>query len=836
MPLPTPTPDQAAAHDFLVELRTRVTTQPLPYQYGVDARALESMFEIFGLARASMKKHPGCEQFAAMATHQLNLVLRPLTAKWHRAHKEGRLDSRDGADEFRGDLEQVQRELRKFAAELHKLAYGESHADALVQPVMSPEELAACFTDLPFGIAPGKGRPPAEIRAAINQAELAEVTRRRAAHGLPTAEGKNAVGLAFSGGGIRSATFCLGVAQVLAERDLLKHVDYLSTVSGGGYTGSFLSVRLGREGGSSADVAGPHGPDPDPIRYLRQHAKFLTPINLKDAWTFVMDILAGMFLNWSVPLLLVVLAGLMFPPGVPATTWRTLMLAALGGVAVALIAYGRLLRGTKRMRVVGGWTLGIATALACLVGAAWLIDAGYHFYTNFRGIPASVSPKIFKELAAIGGSGAVAGILHFLIDAFPATRKSKMRMIAKKILLQLAGALLPLLAIWLFYVCRSIGTISGDPSASWLNLAHYSGDGILLLAAAVLAFVALFVLNINLTSPHRIYRDRLATAFIHTGGGKQEPVELTRLNPSGRAPYHLINTTVNLPSSEQPALRDRKCGFFLFSKHWIGSSTTGFHPTEKWNANCAPVDLATAMATSGAAASAYMGLQSMPTLAALLAFLNIRTGLWIRQPGRSSSFAAPGFVCLLREMLGVNMSENSNWLNLSDGGHIENLAVYELLRRRCKFILCVDGESDPQFRFEGLLTLVRHAQIDYGIEIRPDLSELRPKPETGNCQAHGLLCRIKYPDTDAIGLLLYLKLSVTGNESELIKRYRTLHPEFPHQSTADQFFDEEQFEAYRQLGVHAAESMFSRSLTHGHTRPASFADWYRQLATNLLVP
>jgi hypothetical protein len=187
-------------------------------------------------------------------------------------------------------------------------------------------------------------------------------------------------------------------------------------------------------------------------------------------------------------------------------------------------------------------------------------------------------------------------------------------------------------------------------------------------------------------------------------------------------------------------------------------------------------------------------------------------------------------------MLGVNMHEKSNWLNLSDGGHIENLAVYELLRRRCKFILCVDGESDPGFHFEGLLTLVRHAQIDYGIEIHPELGELRPSPATGTCKAHGLLYRIKYPDTEAISLLLYLKLAVTGNEPELINRYRTLHPDFPHQSTADQFFDEEQFEAYRQLGVHAAESMFSRALTNGNTRPASVADWYRQLASNLLVP
>src|SRR3954469_14457378 len=94
---PKPTSnDEAAAHEFLAELRTRITTQPLPYQYGVEARALESLGEVFGQARAAIKKYPGCKQFTHDVTRMLNVELRPVTAKWHRAHGEGRLDSRDG--------------------------------------------------------------------------------------------------------------------------------------------------------------------------------------------------------------------------------------------------------------------------------------------------------------------------------------------------------------------------------------------------------------------------------------------------------------------------------------------------------------------------------------------------------------------------------------------------------------------------------------------------------------------------------------------------------------------------------------------------------------------
>jgi hypothetical protein len=78
-------PDQLAAHDLLSELRTRISTQPLPYQYGIEARALESLWEIFALARKAMKDHPGCGQFARITTIMLNVDLRPVTAKWHRA-------------------------------------------------------------------------------------------------------------------------------------------------------------------------------------------------------------------------------------------------------------------------------------------------------------------------------------------------------------------------------------------------------------------------------------------------------------------------------------------------------------------------------------------------------------------------------------------------------------------------------------------------------------------------------------------------------------------------------------------------------------------------------
>jgi hypothetical protein len=82
------------------------------------------------------------------------------------------------------------------------------------------------------------------------------------------------------------------VIQVLAERGLLKDIDFLSTVSGGGYVGCFLTSRLGR-GETHSGVARPHGPDPTPVRYLRQHAKYLSASSLKEQWSMVITTIAG---------------------------------------------------------------------------------------------------------------------------------------------------------------------------------------------------------------------------------------------------------------------------------------------------------------------------------------------------------------------------------------------------------------------------------------------------------------------------------------------------------------------------------------------------------------
>ena len=198
-------------------------------------------------------------------------------------------------------------------------------------------------------------------------------------------------------------------------------------------------------------------------------------------------------------------------------------------------------------------------------------------------------------------------------------------------------------------------------------------------------------------------------------------------------------------------------------------------------------------------------------------------------------------VAFLREMLS-QLDEKYRWINLSDGGHIENLAAIELLRRRCKYIIIGDGEADPDLCFGGLATLMRYAYIDLGIEIQINLDKLRlkkAKEDDAKCTVsseHWAIGQIKYPadqhGNHEIGYLLYLKSSFTCDEGELIQEYRHRNPTFPHQTTADQFFDEGQFEAYRALGQHIAEKVIeapSGEKTQDQMSFTQFEGWFTAL-------
>ncbi len=333
-----------------------------------------------------------------------------------------------------------------------------------------------------------------------------------------------------------------------------------------------------------------------------------------------------------------------------------------------------------------------------------------------------------------------------------------------------------------------------------------------------LLLVNRFLLDINITSPHGFYRDRLSKAFLFKldEKGRVSPddnLKLSGLNAEdASAPYHLVNVALNLTGSSAPDLRGRECDFFTFSRDWCGGKRTGWARTrhmEHWDRH---LDLATAMAISGAAAAPNMGTETNRALVFIMTLLNIRLGYWLPNPKAVEApmafkrfrLAAAKPTLIWKEALG-RLDERGTHVNVSDGGHIENLAIYQLLKRRCKFIVAVDGECDPLMQFGGLATLMRYARIDQGVEIRMNLDPLR-KDAAGLSQNHWSLGDIRYAD-GSTGQLLYVKLSVTGDEPEYVRAYRAHYPAFPHEPTSNQFFTEAQFEAYRALGAFACEAM-----------------------------
>ena len=359
--------------------------------------------------------------------------------------------------------------------------------------------------------------------------------------------------------------------------------------------------------------------------------------------------------------------------------------------------------------------------------------------------------------------------------------------------------------------------------------------------------------DINTTSPHRFYKQKLGEAYLvqPDPAGMAEPLRddvslrLSDCNGHNRAPYHLVNCALNVPDSTDSRMQGRLTDFFLFSPAFCGSPLTGYGTTGEWQDVNPDLDLGAAMAISGAAAGPQMGLGTIKNLSFWLALFNVRLGYWIRNPAMQPGhkLPPPGLTYLLQEMFGW-ANEKRPYINISDGGHIENLGVYELLRRRCKYIVAIDGEQDQTMTFQGLTTLLRLAYIDLGITIDVGLDALR-LAATGLSHSHFAFCRIRYPrherdGEESYGYLLYLKLSLTGNEGEFLRRYKLDEPAFPHTSTANQFFSEAQFEAYRSLGEHVGDKMFLPAIV-GETMAEPRADvvleeWFAAIGKNMLEP
>jgi hypothetical protein len=363
------------------------------------------------------------------------------------------------------------------------------------------------------------------------------------------------------------------------------------------------------------------------------------------------------------------------------------------------------------------------------------------------------------------------------------------------------------------------------------------------LSAASLLFgiVMGFFINVNKFSLHATYRARLIRAFLgasrteatrcphkFTGFDPEDNFPLYQLRPD--KPFHVIGAALNLVKGSELAWQERKAESFTMSRLHSGSWHLGYRPSIEYGE---AISLGTALTISGAAASSNMGYHSSPIVGFLMTLFNVRLGWWLGNPGTHGAStwrrSGPGYAVgpLFSEAIG-NTTDHYKYVNLSDGGHFENLGFYEMVLRRCKFILLVDAGQDFDYVFEDLGNAIRKIRIDLGIPI--EIKVVSPKKSEGTIN-HCALGTIRYSEVDGPGTdgaFIYVKPVISGDEPPDVANYAAAHPEFPHEATTDQWFSESQLESYRLLGMHAVESICGKNW-----QPKSLPLFFEQVKQDL---
>nr|WP_292841423.1 patatin-like phospholipase family protein [Mesorhizobium sp.] len=816
--------DHRAALSLHVELISRVATQKLDYSQGVEEAALTSIFELFAKTRSFCAANVGCSTFEIVTWHALNGSVRPFTSRWHSISQSGGLRALDTSDEFRAELEIVQRALLDLDRALQLIA---GH-DGYSAPQESNPQHAAVDNEMrlspvwrPMGLS--------EVDELASQEKELVLVRRRQYE--IDQERRWASGIALSGGGIRSATFAIGVLAALARRNLLPQFDYISSVSGGGFTAGFLTQLLG-------------GPDNDPhfgldankqpfvrddgesliLRKVRQSASYLSGSFLECLALGTIQA-HGIFINLLVITLLIAIfaygdfaVSVFIPGSLTDILSAFLSIAAVCGILIIPLASKTFYRDNKPSFLMSFF--GLLFLLPPAVFVLHLFHAGVRYLTGLFvvGIQTTVSyaPVTLGAILtwlALTVSGFVAA--GAIVSQFNRLRPAFLTAFLVLFLLMTES---------LFYTFF----VDGGQSTGIISAG---------LAAVTLFFLWRF-LDINVASLHHYYRAKLSDAFLLRPSGEvADPINLSTFD-GRRALFPIINCALNVPNSKNPVMRGRLSDVFAITPVAAGAGVLGYIETSSWEKSNTNLDLGSTIALSGAAVSPQMGLRTKRYASFWLTALNLRLGIWLRRPGITSR--GPGLWHLVKEMT-ATADEHGAFLNISDGGHIENLGVYELLKRRCRFVVAIDGENDPTMTFHALTNLQRLAYIDFGIVLDINLDDLR-LGEAGYSRSHFQLCRIFYPQSpdqalQEIGYLLYMKLSLTGNEGEYLRRYKLDEPAFPHHSTADQFFSETQFEAYRSLGEHVGEKMFLPAITGPLSRKdVQLEEWFRCLGHSLLRP
>lgn len=383
--------------------------------------------------------------------------------------------------------------------------------------------------------------------------------------------------------------------------------------------------------------------------------------------------------------------------------------------------------------------------------------------------------------------------------------------------------------------------------------------GVALLVALAGWVVALgWMADPNALSLHTFYRTRLIRAYLGASNARRmtrghdisEPdraddlrlAEVTSAHVGG--PYHLVNTTLNLVGGRDLITAQRSAASFVLAPGYCGSHVTGYRPTARYMGGC--LTLGAAIATSGAAVSPNMGSATpSAALSLFLAAMNIRLGLWVPTPSHATWMRPQTHVWpyyLLRESLSQTNALGS-YCYLTDGGHFDNTGLYALVERGCRYIIVSDNGADPHPCFADIGEAIRRCRIDFRAEIDLDTRAFRPADPKTPRAVHAKAGTIVY-DAEHVerlgwgkgltpaqrtGLIVWIKPTLLPNDVADVRQYGLENAEFPQQSTADQWFDESQFESYRRLGQLSAVAAFGAACETAPLPPALTTDAVERL-------
>jgi len=735
----------------------------------------------------------------------------------------------------------------------------------------------------------------------------------------------NLTGLALSGGGIRSASFSLGVLQALIEYGVVNRFHYLSSVSGGGYTGvavAWLRKLYKQRWSEQFTSRGARRPRPRLAQtgvwldFIRQHANYLRPpgIGALDLFGVAVRNLALSVAIYLTLLAVILATAIHFElfrldracfipiwslPVKPVLCGNTGSLALasllLMGVLYVFYSFGTYVTSFGR-----GKELITTAILLPVIALPVLVGLRPALLTDFIQIPDWVASALL-----IAGLGPTCVGLIFLwqrlsqvIRHKPKTLSTDNGLYSQRLLMQSYGGWCLVAAIalsfahalpgieraihthweaWIVALVTAISTtyrtfgghrvivpkslltqirivatfavvvIVGSAAAYALGeLVEKTGDLIGILILAVTTILIAYCTNLNQFGIGRMYRDRLTEAFMpdknsigSTTWGKAhlanaEEGLLTNLWPPpqhGGKPslYPLINTNVVLVDSKVHTYRGRGGDSFVLSPGFCGSDATQWVRTEAFAGG--DLKAGTAMAISGAAANPNTapgghGFSRNRLVSFLMFLAQARLGAWVGNPkytgagflekirgyslGPWPNFLAPG---LLAGLFGRTLSEESYFLELSDGGHFDNTGAYELVRRRAKLIVLAQGSQDADFGFADLANFIEKVRVDFGVRLyfRDGLSlkGIRPRvidDTTGLRLAKRghAIAKIRYLDGFE-GWFIYLQATPLHNMAADVHSYHLKNPNFPNEPTANQFFREAQLEAYRELGRSVAK-------------------------------